>query len=82
MNNDDQFKTPEERLAKLKDLNEDTDNENNRTANDRVESGNEERDILSVQGDDQEKQENLGGGTNLSLDQLKRGDAEQNNDDE
>jgi hypothetical protein len=82
MNNQDQFKTPEERLAKFKDVHEEIDNETNRTANEIIESAGEETANLSAQGDDNEKKENLGGSTNLSLDQLKQGDAQPDDDNE
>ena len=82
MNNQDQFKTPEERLAKFKDVHEEIDNESNRTANEIIESAGEETANLTAQGDDQEKQENLGGSTNLSLDQLKQSDEQSADNDE
>ena len=57
--------------------NEQTDNETNRTANNHVEDPSQQLgDDLSTQGDVAELKENLGGTTNLSLDQLKEDDGE------
>ena len=81
MQTDDQFKTPEERLAKFKDIHEEVDNETNRTANDLVENTNEETATLSAQGGVDEKKDNLGGSTNLSLEQLKEGDEQPDNNE-
>jgi hypothetical protein len=82
MSNDRDFKTPNERLDKFKDLNETTDNETNKTANEDRESGGERSQTLSTQGDYRENEENLGGTTNLSLDQLKEDDGQPDDIDE
>jgi hypothetical protein len=81
MQNEDQFPTPHERENQLKKVDEQTDNEANRTANDHVESGQEGADSLSTQGDYEEVKDNLGGGTNLSLDQLKEDDGQPSEED-
>jgi hypothetical protein len=82
MQNEDQFPTPHERENQLNKVDEQTDNEANRTANDHVESGQEGADSLSTQGDYEEVKDSLGGGTNLSLDQLKEDDGQPSEEDE
>lgn len=71
--------TPQENDKEFLKNNEDFDNEKNRTANHHVEDGNGDSTVLSTQGSGDELQEDLGGGTNLSLDQLKEGDGDPNN---
>jgi hypothetical protein len=82
MSNDSEFKTPQERLDKFKDLNESTDNETNRTANNHVESGNNEPQTQPTDGDGRDLRETLGGATNLSLEQLKEDDGQPDDTDE
>jgi hypothetical protein len=68
-------------MKKFNQLNETTDNERNRTANDATQEPTAETgENLSTAGDKSEQQENLGGGTNLSLDQLKSNN-QANNDE-
>lgn len=76
MNNEDEFVTPQQRENKFKDLNEQTDNENNRTANDNVESGQSDKPVPSTQAEKEDTREILGGATNLSLDQLKESEPD------
>lgn len=74
MNNENEFKTPEERLDKFKDLNEATDNEDNRTANNNTQSAENVDNAQLTSDDGEDLRETLGGATNLSLDQLKEDD--------
>jgi hypothetical protein len=81
MSNDSEFKKPEERYEKFNQLDENTDDERNRTATDATQDPNAGNgDNLSTEAEGSELQDNLGGGTNLSLDQLKNND-ERNNDE-
>ena len=76
MSNASEFKKLEERYEKFNQLDEAADNENNRTANDTTQNPDAQgAQNLSTSGNDNEQQENLGGSTNLSLDQLKNGEA-------
>lgn len=70
MNNENEFVKPQDRENHFKEVDERIDNEKNRTANDHIDSANKTSGT-SPAGSTEDPGENLGGTTNLSLDQLK-----------